>query len=157
MNSKLSPLFPVEITTSRVQTGARILLGAFLLLAGISHLTFARGDFKAQVPDWLPMDMDLVVVLSGMAEILLGSSLIFMRRHKAQVGLIAAIFFVCVFPGNISQYIGHKNAFGLDTDKARFIRLFFQPVLIAWALWSSGAWRNYFQYSRKRRARGEAL
>ena len=35
------------------------------------------------------------------------------------------------------------DAFGLDSDRARLVRLFFQPVLVAWALWSTGAWRAW--------------
>ncbi|MCC8018513.1 MAG: DoxX family membrane protein [Rikenellaceae bacterium] len=115
----------------------RITLGAFLLFAGISHLTFARDDFQAQVPDWVPLDKDLTVVLSGAAEISLGAALMLLARKRRLVGLVAALFFVAVFPGNISQYTHHRSAFGLDTDRRRFIRLLFQPVLVAWALWIS--------------------
>lgn len=125
------------------QDTGRVLLGAFLALAGTSHLTWARSEFSAQVPKWLPMDDDLVVVLSGVAEILLGGSLIIARKQRTRVGSVAALFFVLVFPGNISQYMHHIDAFGLNSDKARFARLFFQPVLVAWALWSTGAWHAW--------------
>jgi uncharacterized membrane protein len=117
----------------------RVLLGLFLLFAGISHLTWSRIEFLAQVPDWVPLDADLVVILSGIVEIMLGSALIIVRKSRALVGWIVAAFFVAVFPGNISQYVNKVDAFGLDTDQARLIRLFFQPVLILWALWSTGA------------------
>lgn len=117
----------------------RILLGLNLSFAGIGHLTFARLEFVAQVPNWVPMPVDMVVVLSGVAEIILGLSLIFLPKWKALVGWVVALFFVLIFPGNISQYVNQVDAFGLDTDQARLIRLFFQPVLVAWALWSTGA------------------
>lgn len=120
----------------------RILLGTFLVFAGISHLTFARKEFKAQVPKWIPMKPDLVVVLSGYVEIALGLSLIFINKRQKAVGILAALFFVLVFPGNISQYTNHVDAFGLNTDRARLIRLLFQPVLVIWALWSTGAIGN---------------
>lgn len=120
----------------------RIFLGAFLLFAGLSHLTFSRAEFLAQVPSWVPIDADLVVILSGIVEIILGASLIFLSKHKIIVGWATAIFFVLIFPGNISQYINKVNAFGLNSDTSRFIRLFFQPVLVYWALWSSEAWDN---------------
>jgi len=126
--------------TSKVQTSARILLGLMLLYAGISHLTFARQPFQAQVPPWVPLNPDLVVLLSGCVEILFGLSLLFLYRYKAYVGILAALFFIAIFPGNIAQYTGHRAAFGLETDTARLIRLFFQPVLVAWALWSTGGW-----------------
>ena len=121
-------------TTSRLQTVARWVLGASLVFAGTSHLTFARQEFLAQVPSWVPLDADLVVVLSGVVELALGAALLALSRHRALVGVVVAAFFVAVFPGNISQYVNHVDAFGLDSDRARFIRLFFQPVLAAWAL-----------------------
>jgi len=132
-----------------VQTTFRILLGAFLLLAGTSHLTVARAEFLAQVPTWLPLNGDLVVVLSGFAEILLGLALIFLVKQRVLVGLAAAAFFVLIFPGNISQYVNRIDAFGLNTDQARVTRLFFQPVLVLWALWSTGAWRVFFTRQAK--------
>lgn len=121
----------------------RILLGAFLLFAGISHLTVARTEFLAQVPIWLPVNADLVVVLSGIAEIALGLALIFLVAQRAWVGLAAAAFLILIFPGNISQYVNEIDAFGLNTDQARFTRLFFQPVLVLWAFWSTDAWRMF--------------
>ena len=117
---------------------ARILLGAFLVSAGTGHLTFLRKDFRAQVPDWVPLQVDDTVVISGIAEITLGAALIAPGKHKKGVGKIAAAFFGAVFPGNISQYTHHRNAFGLNTDNKRLARLFFQPVLIYWALKSTG-------------------
>lgn len=117
----------------------KILLGMFLLLAGLGHLTWARAEFLAQVPHWVPIDPDLVVVLSGIVEVLLGLALIFVRKKVEYFGYIVALFFVAIFPGNISQYMNQIDAFGLDTDRARFIRLFFQPVLIWWALYSCGS------------------
>ena len=127
------------VHTSKVQDVARVLLGSMLVFAGISHLTFARIDFQAQVPDWVPLGTDLVVVLSGIVEIGLGLTIIVVKQQRVWVGWGAAAFFVLVFPGNISQYVNHRDAFGLSTDTARLVRLFFQPVLVAWALWSSGA------------------
>ena len=121
----------------------RILLGLNLLFAGIGHLTFARLEFVAQVPNWVPLPTDLVVVLSGIAEIILGLALVALPKWKVLAGWAAAIFFVLIFPGNISQYINGVDAFGLESDQARLIRLFFQPVLVAWALWSTAAWNAF--------------
>lgn len=120
----------------------KVFLGLFLLLAGISHLTWARQEFLAQVPNWLPLDPDLVVVLSGVVEISLGLLLVFLKNRTRALGIIVALFFVAIFPGNISQYVNGINAFGLNSDRARLIRLFFQPVLVLWALWSCGAWKK---------------
>lgn len=125
----------------------RILLGSLMVYAGIAHLTFQRASFLAQVPGWLPDNpafMDFVVLSSGVVEIALGLAMVFLVKHRIKAGLALAIFYVLVFPGNISQYTNGIAAFGLDTDQKRLIRLFFQPLLILWALWSTGAWKALF-------------
>ncbi len=122
---------------------ARTLLGAALTYAGITHLTTNRKEFLAQVPTWVPLDADFVVVASGVVEIILGLSLIILIKHQVKIGWITAAFFVAIFPGNISQYVNGIDAFGLDTDQARLTRLFFQPLLVIWALWCTGAWKSY--------------
>lgn len=124
-----------------VRTGGRLLLGAFLVSAGIAHLTSARTEFQAQVPVWLPLDPDFVVVASGVVEIVLGVLLFAFGRIVPWAGLVTAAFFIAIFPGNINQYVEGIDAFGLETDSARLARLFFQPVLVAWALWSTNGWR----------------
>lgn len=121
----------------------RILLGAFLLFAGLGHLTWARTEFLAQVPTWLPLSGDLVVILSGIVEILLGAALVALRPYRAIIGWATAVFFVAVFPGNISQFVNGVDAFGLDSDLSRGIRLLFQPLLVWWALWSTEAWKTW--------------
>lgn len=135
-----TPLFAPAGPTSLPQTIARFALGAFLTFAGVSHLTFARGEFQAQVPTWVPFSVDFVVVASGVVEIALGLSLLLLRKYRVPVGLVTAAFFIAIFPGNISQYVTHQDAFGLDSDTKRLVRLFFQPLLVAWALWGTGAW-----------------
>lgn len=138
-----------------LQSIFRIILGGFLILAGLGHLVLLRQEFLAQVPAWLPVDGDLVVVLSGIIEIMLGVALIFLRGgYRVMAGWAAAVFFVVIFPGNISQYINRIDAFGLSSDLARFLRLFFQPVLVVWALWSSGAWQAW-RHRKSGRASGE--
>ena len=121
----------------------QLALGAFLLSAGISHLGSNRTEFLAQVPTWLPLNADFVVIASGLVEIALGISLIastfIFTKYRKWVGLSVAIFFILIFPGNINQYVNQIDAFGLDTDTKRLIRLIFQPPLVIWALWSSGA------------------
>jgi uncharacterized membrane protein len=128
-----------------IKTLAQLGLGAFLLSAGISHLESNRTEFLAQVPTWLPLDPDFVVIASGLVEITLGvllitTTLIF-KKYRKVIGLITALFFILIFPGNINQYVNQIDAFGLDTDTKRLIRLFFQPPLVVWALWCSNAFR----------------
>ena len=122
---------------------ARTLLGAALTYAGITHLTSSRQEFQAQVPTILQSQADFVVIASGVVEILLGLSLILLIKYRTHIGWITAAFFIAIFPGNISQYINDTDAFGLNTDQARAIRLLFQPLLVIWALWSTGAWTSY--------------
>ena len=121
-----------------IRIAARVSLGLALTIAGSSHLGVARETFRAQVPAWLPLDADFVVVASGVVEILLGIWLI--SGFKSPVaGTLTALFFIAIFPGNISQWLTQTDAFGLNTDEARLIRLFFQPLLVIWALTSTGA------------------
>jgi uncharacterized membrane protein len=118
----------------------QVLLGLALAYAGTTHLSSNRQEFQAQVPTWLPLDADFVVIASGIVEITLGLSLLTLWRYRQVLGLVVATFFILIFPGNINQYINHIDAFGLDTDQTRFIRLLFQPLLVAWALWSTDSW-----------------
>ena len=128
-----------------IKSLAQIALGAFLLSAGISHLGSNRTEFLAQVPTWLPLDADFVVVASGIVEITLGvlliTTVLIFKKYRQKVGLITAIFFILIFPGNINQYVNQIDAFGLDSDTKRLIRLFFQPPLVIWALWSTNVIR----------------
>ena len=123
----------------------QIILGIALAYAGIGHLTTNRTEFQAQVPTILKSWADFVVLASGVVEIVLGLCLIFLWRYRVQVGWVVAAFFVAIFPGNISQYVNQVDAFGLDSDRARLIRLFFQPLLVIWALWATGAWKERSQ------------
>ena len=117
----------------------RVILGLFMCLAALGHFSFERTAFQAQVPNWIPLDKDLVVILSGIVELGLGLALIFWKSKRIAMGIFLAVFYVLVFPGNLAQYNNHISAFGLDTDRSRLLRLFFQPVLMLWALWSTGA------------------
>jgi uncharacterized membrane protein len=125
---------------SSAQNIARLVLGAFLGYTGFSHLTFARNAFHAQVPPWLPLNADFVIDASGVVEILLAVGLVVLTRWRVPVGCVVALFFVLIFPGNISQFATHADAFGLNSDLSRGIRLLFQPLFVVWALWCTGAW-----------------
>ena len=122
-----------------LRKATQILLGGALIYAGITHLTTSRTEFQAQVPTWVPLSADFVVLASGVVEIMLGIALASLQNRR-RVGWITAAFFVAIFPGNISQYVNGIDAFGLDTDQARLTRLFFQPLLVFWALWATEIW-----------------
>ena len=138
----------------------QILLGATLIYTGTLHLTISRATFQAQVPTWLPLSPDFVVLASGVVEISLGLALISLQRRKA-VGIATAAFFIAIFPGNISQFVNHIDAFGLNDDRARAIRLFFQPLLVLWALWSTtampkGTFKRFWNFIKRTIAENKA-
>jgi len=139
MSSFFSAGRPAPTSTRR--TIGRIVLGSFLFFAGFSHLTFNREAFLAQVPTWVPLEPDTVVVASGVVEMALGGALVALPKKRVLVGWVVAAFFVAIFPGNISQLVTKTDSFGLNSDTSRSIRLLFQPLLVLWALWSTGAWR----------------
>jgi uncharacterized membrane protein len=143
----MNKIFNTE--TGRAQNIFRILLGAGLLYAGISHLAWNKIAFLAQVPKWVPLNAELVVFLSGIVEISLGSALLFLPGKSVMTGWVVAAFFVAIFPGNISQYVNGIDSFGLNSDQSRMIRLFFQPLLVFWALKSTGAWNALRNKSSK--------
>ena len=130
-----------------VRTPARWLLAGFLMVAGFGHFAAAE-SFLAQVPSWLPWP-EAIVAVSGVMELALGAALLL--RPGPAIGWLTAAFFVVIFPGNIAQFLEGNDGFGLDTDLARGLRLLFQPLLVAWALWCTGAWRAW-----RERGTGEA-
>ncbi len=146
---------PSSPEPSAAQNVARLLLGTALLVVGLGHLTWLREEFQAQVPSWLPLDPDAVVVASGVAELALGAALIVApARRRALVGWLTAAFFVVIVPGNIGQYVEGTDGFGLNSDAARAVRLVFQPVLVVIAVWSTGAWAAW--RARRRSLRSSA-
>ena len=136
--------------SSPLRTAARLLLGAAMVGAGVLHLTIQREEFQAQVPHWFPVDEDLTVLASGVAEIALGAAFVVLPGKRRLVGALLAAFFVVIFPGNIAQYLEGTDAFGLDTDRKRLVRLFFQPVLVLWALFG-GDWLRRTRAPAERR------
>ena len=136
-----------------MRKATQILLGATLIYTGTLHLTSSRQEFQAQVPPWAPFTPDFIVLASGVVEIALGLALISLQRRKA-VGIATAAFFIAIFPGNISQFVNGIDAFGLNDDRARAIRLLFQPLLVLWALWSTtamprGTFKRFWNYVKK--------
>ena len=136
-----------------IRKATQILLGATLIYTGTLHLTTSRMEFQAQVPPWVPFSPDFVVLASGVVEIALGLALVSLQRRR-EVGIATALFFIAIFPGNISQFVNHIDAFGLDSDRARAIRLLFQPLLVLWALWSTtalpdGSFKRLWNYIKR--------
>ena len=142
-------------TSRHVRIAGQVALGATLTFAGVSHLTFSRDEFRAQVPTWVPLDVDLVVLASGVVEIALGGALLatWVQPRRATVGAVVAVFFVAVFPGNVAQLTEHRDAFGLDSDTKRFVRLLFQPALVALAIGATDTRRVLTAARRSRSTR----
>ena len=134
----------MEIRTTTLQNVFRVILGIAMLYIGIGHFTFSRIEFQAQVPTWLTSEenlIDFIILASGIIEIILGALMIWGGKVKVKTGIALAIFYILIFPGNINQYINGIDAFNLNTDTKRLVRLFFQPLLLLWALWSTGGLR----------------
>lgn len=129
---------------------ARLALGAAVVGAGVTHLTSLREEFRALVPRWFPVDEDLTVVGSGVAEIALGAAFVALPQRSRPVGGLLALFLVAVFPGNVAQYVERADAFGLDTDRKRLVRLLVQPLLVLWALYGGGWLRRDASVPRRR-------
>ena len=143
----------IEVLTSAMELlrkSGQILMGLALTFAGIAHLTYSRAEFQAQVPTFLHGQADFVVVASGVVEVVLGLGLVTLWKYRVQIGWVTALYFIAIFPGNISQYLNGVDAFSLNSDRARALRLLFQPILVVGALWFTGAWRSY-------RSRGERI
>ena len=134
----------MEIKTTTLQNVFRALLGIAMLYIGIGHLTFSRIEFQAQVPTWLTSEenlIDFVILASGVVEIIFGALMLWGGKLKVKTGIALAIFYILIFPGNINQYVNGIDAFNLNTDTKRLVRLFFQPILLLWAVWSTGGLR----------------
>jgi uncharacterized membrane protein len=142
MTTEVTTVEPAAPPTTPLRNAARLALAAVLVFAGFSHLFWARKTFQAQVPRSIPLDPDGVVMASGGVEIMLGAGLAVLTRDRVKVGRIIAAFFVAVFPGNIAQFVNKRDGFRLDSDRRRFIRLLFQPLLVAWAWWSTATPRS---------------
>lgn len=137
--------FSTMTSTTKTQHFFRVLLGLLLLFTGTGHLSWLNVPFRAQVPSWVPLDPSLVVNLSGLVEISLGLMLLLWTAKRVLAGWLTALFFVLIFPGNLQQYLSHTDAFGLNTDSLRLLRLFLHPLLVIWPLWSTGAWKTWRQ------------
>lgn len=124
-----------------LRVAARTALAGLLVAAGAGHLTTLRRGFRVAVPDWatrvLHTDKDTIVVVSGVVEVVLGVALLALPRERRRVGIAVAALFVAVFPGNVHHWRTGRDVPGLDSDAKRFGRLFLQPVLVGWALWST--------------------
>jgi uncharacterized membrane protein len=119
---------------------ARWILALALGAIGIVHFVSTRG-FRVVVPDWATkatrLDKDAIVIASGASEVALAVGLLALPKERRRMGFATAAFFVAVFPGNVHQWRTRRSTPGLDTEARRFGRLFLQPLLVLWAVWST--------------------
>ena len=109
-------------------TISRVLLGALFIMAGVNH--FVRpAMYRSIMPDYLPWHGPLVL-LSGIAEILLGGSVLF-RRFDAfsRWGLTALL--IAVFPANVQMVMDAEHFTPIPVWML-WVRLPLQVVLIWW-------------------------
>jgi uncharacterized membrane protein len=105
---------------------ARLLLGAFFLVAGTLHFLKPR-PYVAIVPDPLPRKLELVYA-SGVAEIAGGAGVLAGRR-AAGWWLIATL--IAVFPANVNMAV-NADCFRAVPEPLLWARLPVQGLLIAW-------------------------
>jgi uncharacterized membrane protein len=131
-------LGPSSAVQSRPRRLLRWALAAFLAVAGVGHFTRPQ-EFLAQVPPYLPAP-ELLVAVSGVVELGLALALVALPRYRRSVGFLVLLFFLAVLPGNIAQYTEARDAFGLNSDAARLIRVLLSPLLWVWATAAGDLW-----------------
>jgi uncharacterized membrane protein len=115
-----------------MRTALSFLLGALLLVSFVGHFV-APQEYVRIVPAALPAPL-LIVQFTGVLELLFGLALFFPRTRRIAAWLVVA-FFVAVFPANINMAINHIPMFGMTHPVIAWLRLPFQGVLIAWAVY----------------------
>jgi uncharacterized membrane protein len=130
------------VTTRQRPLGVllRWALAAFLATAGVGHFV-APEEFLAQVPPYLPAP-ELLIAVSGVVELAIALALVALPRYRRLTGVIAALFFVAILPGNVAQYTEARDAFGLTSDAARLTRLVLHPLLWVWAFTAGDLWQR---------------
>ena len=114
-----------------LKLAAKLAFALFFVGAGINHF-LRTGFYLRMMPPYVPFHHTAVYV-SGVAEIALGLLLLVPQTTVvAAWGIIALL--VAVFPANLQMAI-HPETFPEFTPAALWIRLPFQPLMMAWAFW----------------------
>jgi len=105
------------------------IMAAIYVFAGLMHF-ITHKVFMRIMPPYIPWHRAMVII-SGIAEIVLGIGLIFEQtRSWAAWGIIALL--IAVFPANFEQVRSKRARMGLP-KWAVWLRLPIQLVLIYWA------------------------
>ncbi len=117
-----------------LKTTLKWLFAAFLVFAGVGHF-LNEAFFLKIMPDYIPQVLHRpAVLISGVAEILLGIGLLIPRTQRlAAWGIIALL--IAVFPANIYAWQHSEEIFNGLSKSKHFIRLPLQGVMIALAYW----------------------
>ena len=116
---------------------ARRGMAAAMVVAGVAHLV-GPDPFVQHLPGWVP-GRELLVLLTGLIEIGLGFALVGPPARRGATGRVLALYLVAVWPANVYVAVAGVDVDGLPGGRYPWIRLPFQVLFIAWALWSTGA------------------
>jgi uncharacterized membrane protein len=131
----------------------RWILAAFYVAAGVGHL-WAPDKLLAITPSWVPFATQIILV-TGICEIA-GAVALVTKPLRWWAGIALALYALCVWPANIKHAID-----GIDLPpipNSWFYhgpRLALQPVIIWWALYSSGVIDWPWRYHKGNSSRAE--
>jgi uncharacterized membrane protein len=122
----------------------RWLMAAFYIAAGTGHLIRPEA-FLPIVPDFVPLPRETILI-TGLCE-LAGAVALLTPRLRKLAGIMLALYALGVWPANIKHALEGIDLPPIpDTWWYHGPRLAFQPVLMWWALFCSGAidwpWRR---------------
>ena len=118
-----------------LRAAARWGLGMAMVVAGVGHLV-EPAPFEQHLPSWVP-GAGTLVAATGLVEIALGVALAVARSRRHLVGQATAVYLVAVFPANVYVAIAGIDVDGQPGGVYPWLRLPFQALFIAWALWST--------------------
>jgi uncharacterized membrane protein len=121
--------------SASVRDHARRGLAIAMAVAGVFHLV-QPDPFVQHLPDWVA-GREALVFLTGLAEIALGAALLGPRAWRSNAGRLLAAYLVAVFPANVYVAVAAVDVDGQPGGPYPWIRLPFQALFVAWALWST--------------------
>jgi len=117
------------------RSAGRVGLAVGMAFAGIAHLAMPT-PFLQHLPPWTPA-AEAIIFVTGSIEIGLGAALLWRQPWRQRAGLALAAYLVAVFPGNVYVAVAEVDVDGQPGGWYPWLRLPFQALFIAWALWST--------------------
>lgn len=107
----------------------------FLVFFGLSHF-YKQDELILMLPDFIPFP-EFIIFITGIIEITLAVGLLFPTTRRLS-GILIAVYFIAVLPANIYKAVNTVEISGtLSNDTVAWLRIFFQPIFIVWALYCS--------------------